>query len=642
MCGFAGILDFRRDSSADALRSSVCAMRDMLVHRGPDDAGSWVDASAGIALGHRRLSIVDLSAAGHQPMTSASGRYVVAFNGEIYNFRELRRLLEGGTQFRGHSDTEVLLAAVETWGFEEALRRFNGMFSFALWDKTARCLFLARDRFGEKPLYYGSGADGTLLFGSELKALKAHPAFVSELDRDALAALLRFAYVPAPSTIFSTSRKLPPAAYLSIKDRCDVHAVPSPYWSLQELVTAGRARPFQGTLEEATERLNDLLSMAVRSRMVADVPLGAFLSGGIDSSIVTALMQANSEHPIKTFTIGFTEAEYNEAESARAVARHLSTEHTEHFVTAREALDVIPRLNSLFDEPFADSSQIPTFLVSRVARQRVTVALSGDAGDELFCGYPRYPVARRAWRSTAWLPRSVRRVASYMMRRTPDGAPDAVLRAVSRGRLSSARLRAVSDVVGASDDNVLYARMVATWQQPSEAVLGSRKVPNPVLATLRSAESVPMLERMMLADALTYLPDDILTKIDRASMGVSLEARVPLLDTDVVAFAWSLPESMKLNATGGKIVLRSLLARYVPRELFERPKMGFGVPIAQWLRGPLREWAGAELEETRLQQEGYFDAKVVRSCWQQHLQGVRNWQRELWPILMFQSWLRAH
>jgi asparagine synthase (glutamine-hydrolysing) len=571
-------------------------------------------------------------------MVSASGRYVVAFNGEIYNFRALRLELSSSTSFRGDSDTEVLLAAIESWGLLDALQRLNGMFALALWDRSERCLYLARDRFGEKPLYYGQGTSGVLLFGSELKALRAHPDFEGGLDRNSLATLLRLRYIPAPNTIFKAIRKLPAASFLKISEARDASASPVSYWSMHEVAERGRASPFLGNLTDATEQLDALLRRVVGLRMLADVPLGAFLSGGIDSSIIVAMMQSESAKSVRTFTIGFNDPKYNEAEYAKAVAQHLGTEHTEHYVSAQEALDVIPKLATLYDEPFADSSQIPTFLVSRLARQHVTVALSGDAGDELFCGYQRYPDARQAWRKVSRFPSVARVMASSAMGHAPDGPVDSVLRAVSRGRLSSVRLRAVAEIVGARDGDDLYARLVSTWQDPSSVVLGTTTERNPILEQLRLTHGMSAIERMMLTDTLTYLPDDILTKVDRASMGVGLEARVPLLDPDVVAFAWSLPEHMKLHGREGKIVLRRVLQRYVPARLIERPKMGFGIPLDDWLRGPLREWADAHLDEGRLRRGGHFRVAQVRKRWLEHRSGARDWHRLLWPVLIFQAW----
>ncbi|MEO8901659.1 MAG: asparagine synthase (glutamine-hydrolyzing) [Polyangiaceae bacterium] len=642
MCGFAGILDARRASPPADLEQRVRAMRDSLLHRGPDDGGIWADGASGVALGHRRLSIVDLSPAGHQPMFSESRRYVVVFNGEIYNFPELRSELEGtGAHFRGHSDTEVLLASIERWGVPDSLRRFNGMFAFALWDQSERALYLARDRFGEKPLYYAQTDAGDLLFGSELKALLAHPEYNPSVDRDSLVEFVRHTYVPSPGSIFRGTRKLPAATYLRLTRPRDIQATPQRYWSMQEVAEQQRARPFQGSVLDAVTQLDRILRAAVRRRMVADVSLGAFLSGGIDSSTIVAMMQLESSRPVKTFSIGFFEEKYNEARYAKAVARHLGTEHTEHYVTAQEALDVIPRLPQMFDEPFADSSQIPTFLVAQLARRDVTVALSGDAGDELFGGYSRYSVTRDTWRAMSRFPRKLRGALAFAMARAPAGAPDRILRALTRHRLSRERLRAISQVFGARDVDELYARFMASSHEAASVVVGATNVPDPVLRQMRASPRLSDVERMMLTDTLAYLPDDILAKVDRASMAVSLEVRVPLLDPAIAAFAWALPEAMKLHDGTGKRVLRGVLARYVPARLFERPKVGFGIPIDEWLRGPLKEWAENALDERRLRSDGFFSVPQVRERWLEHRSGARNWAGFLWPILVFQGWSDA-
>ncbi len=619
-------------------------MADSLTHRGPDDAGVWVSAECGIALGHRRLSIVDLSPAGHQPMRSATGRFVVAYNGEIYNHRELRDELAGqGHSFRGLSDTEVLLAAVEQWGFAKALERFDGMFAIALWDGIERELFLARDRFGEKPLYYGMVAD-TFLFGSELKALQAHPLFRADIDRGSLAQFLRFSYVPTPRSIFTNIKKLPQGTWTSVAWEARQSRPPTGYWSMQAVSLRGESRRFAGTEQEAADELDVLLRRSVRSRMVADVPLGAFLSGGIDSSIIVALMQAQSEQPIRTFTIGFQEARYNEAESAKAVASHLRTNHTELYVTPKEAQSVIPRLPSLYDEPFADSSQIPTFLVSQLARRHVTVALSGDGGDELFGGYNRYFWAESLWGPLSRLPTQARTLLATAIHAVRPSTFDRYFEALGpwlpvrlRQRIPGDKLQKLAEILVAKDAADLYFRLVSTWKNPG-AVVGFDEPMHEVLQA-NPPKLRDFTERMMCADTVTYLPDDILVKVDRASMGVSLEARVPMLDPALAAFAWTLPKHLKVRDGKGKWLLREVLARYVPRRLFERPKMGFGVPIDMWLRGPLRDWAEGELSEKRLRGEGYFDPAPIRQKWREHLEGRRNWQHYLWCVLMFQAWL---
>ena len=644
MCGIAGFLDFDQRYSTD-VQAAICrAMTDVLVHRGPDDQGQWGDVGAGIALGHRRLSILDLSALGHQPMTSASGRYVITYNGELYNFEVLRSQL-ADVRFRGESDTEVLLAAIERWGLEESLQRFDGMFAFALWDARDRALHLVRDRFGEKPLYYGL-LDGALVFASEIKALRTFPTFRPEVDRGSIAQLLRYGYIPAPHSIYRAVRKLPPATCLKISSRSDAVKAPQAYWSYEAAAQLAKGKPFRGSEEDAVEQLDGLLRRVVASRAVSDVPVGAFLSGGIDSSAIVALLQAGTGRTAHTFTIGFHEKSFNEADSAKRVAEHLRTEHTELYVSSEEARKVIPRLPSLYDEPFADASQIPTFLLSQLARQHVTVALSGDGGDELFGGYNRYTWAETIWRHVGRLPYRVRLMIARGIRLGRPAAFDALFRMLERtpaGRFSvrnpGDKVQKIGELLHARDQNELYFHLASTWKA-TDVVVGAKEPRHPVLQT-RPPALADFTERMMCADAVTYLPDDILVKVDRASMGVSLETRVPFLSDEVAAFAWSLPRAMKLRQGKGKWALRELLARYVPRELFERPKMGFGVPIDSWLRGPLREWSEALLDEGRLRREGFFAPGPIREKWAEHLSGSRNWQYPLWHVLMFQSWYEA-
>lgn len=637
MCGIAGFLGSAGHSPD--LQALARHMADRLTHRGPDDGGSWADGEAGIALGHRRLAIVDLSAAGHQPMVSANGRYVLSYNGEVYNAAELRRECEAvGATFSGTSDTEALVEAIAHCGLRPTLERLIGMFAFALWDRELRELTLARDRLGIKPLYWGRFGK-SLLFASELAALKCHPDFVGEIDRDALSGFLRFNYVPAPRSIYRGVQKLRPGHLLAVRRGQEPQI--EAWWSLAAARAKGTSTPFVGSDDEAVEALEALLSDAVQKRMIADVPFGAFLSGGVDSSTVTALMQAHSSRPVRSFSIGFAEDGYDEATHAKAVARHLGTEHSELYVTPEEARGLIPSLPEIYDEPFADASQIPTYLVSRMAREHVTVALSGDGGDEVFGGYNRYFEAPAVLARTAFLPRPMARGLAAAIAAVPPDHWSRILGPLSGVGdipMLGEKLHKVADVLGQTPRQAFRA-LVSHWTDPGALVLGGQERADPVWEEA-SGDLSGFAARMQFVDTLTYLPDDILTKVDRASMAVSLEARVPLLDHRVVEFAWSLPQDLKIRGREGKWILRRLLDRHVPRALIKRPKMGFGIPIGSWLRGPLRGWAEDILDEAHLKRQGFLDPAPIRARWHDHLSGKRNWQYALWGVLMFNAWLQ--
>jgi asparagine synthase (glutamine-hydrolysing) len=636
MCGFVGIWQ-PPESAEGPLAAKVRRMTDTLIHRGPDDSGVWIDEAAGLALGFRRLAILDLSPLGHQPMRSASGRYVIVFNGEVYNFSSLRRELEPlGYGFRGNSDTEVILAAMEQWGIRAAVERFVGMFALAVWDCQCRRLTLVRDRLGIKPLYYGWNR-GVFLCGSELKAFRAYPGFDPQVDRDALSLYLRHACIPAPHSIYRGIHKLPPGCLVEIASPLPAEsAQPVAYWSTQAAASQGVANRFTGSPKEAIDALDDLLREAVKMRMVADVPLGAFLSGGIDSSMVVALMQAQSARPVRTFTMGFHELDHNEAEHAKTVAKHLGTDHTELYVSPDDARSVISRLPDMFDEPFADSSQIPTFLVSELTRRHVTVCLSGDGGDELFGGYHQYQTVPQRYRMGDWCPAAIRQRLGRMLYECGNRFPIECFG--SSGKALKTRMRLEGRLLAAVGHRALHRAYASQIEDPLEVVIGGGD-PLYVLTNAEQDVSLPDLaEQLMYYDMSCYLPDDILTKVDRASMAVSLEARVPILDHRVVEFAWRLPSQLKIQNGQGKWILRQVLYRYVPRELIERPKKGFAVPIAHWLRGPLRDWAADILNENTLSQDGFFQPKIVMSWWKRFLAGEPQLHARLWIILMFQTW----
>lgn len=640
MCGLAGFVDQSLQSDADNLTRMVQRMADTLRHRGPDDDGAWTDAETGVALGHRRLSIIDLSPTGHQPMMSGDGRYVIAYNGEIYNFQDLRRELEAdGVGFRGTSDTEVIVEACAHWGPQAAIKRLNGMFAFALWDRRARRLVLARDHLGIKPLFWGH-FEGLFLFGSELKALRAHAGWQPRVNRRALASYLRHFFVPAPWSIYEGVNKLKPGHMLSWQpgQLPRTHR----YWDLRQTAESAHKDPYAGTSEDALEELDWLLKDSVKRQMISDVPLGAFLSGGIDSSTVVALMQAQSSRPVRTFSIGFSNQRYDEAPHARAVAAHLGTEHTEYYAQPRDALDLIPKLHQIYDEPFADSSQLPSYLVSQMARRKVTVALSGDGGDELFAGYHHYRICASVWRRLSMAPGPLRNAAADAIRHLPAGLTSAMgslLPGVSGRQLRMGRLQRIGQVLGAKGPDDLYRRIISQWHDPAQVVTGAAEYNGEIWDEAVVAAIPDFIPRMQYYDSVQYLPDDVLTKVDRASMAVSLETRLPLLDYRVLAFAWRLPMSMKMGEGGGKWILRKLLARYLPPELFERPKLGFGVPIDAWLRGELRQWAGDLLAESRLRADGFFDPAPILAAWRTHLAGDADLSYMIWTILMFQQWL---
>jgi len=647
MCGISGFLETSLRFGDQSLHAMALEMVNTLHHRGPDDSGTWADAASGIALGHRRLAIIDLSPEGHQPMHSSCGRYVISFNGEVYNFKGLRNELEAlGHTFRGHSDTEIMLAAISQWGILPAVKRFNGMFAFALWDRRERLLHLVRDRLGEKPLYYG-WMGKTFLFGSELKALRAHPHFRNVLSRDALALYLRHNYVPAPYSIYKGILKVLPATIVTIRpSNSEGSPQITPYWSVREAAERGAAEPFRGSAKEAVACLDELLRDAVKIRMEADVPLGAFLSGGVDSSTIVSLMQAQSSRPVQTFTIGFHEAAYNEAHDAKTVARHLGTAHTELYVTPEEAMAVIPRLPALYDEPFSDCSQIPTFLVSELARRQVTVSLSGDGGDELFGGYTRYFWTQDIWSKIRRMPKGFRQVLASALTAIPPQVWKTALETISpvlpphiRQRNPADKLRKLTEILAAENPEAMYVQLISHWKDPTAVVIESSEPPTTLTDKSQWAELPDFRLRMMYLDMMTYLPDDILVKVDRASMGVSLEGRIPYLDHRVIEFAWRLPLSMKVHDGQGKWILRQILYQYVPKEMVERPKMGFGVPIDSWLRGPLHEWAESLLDEKVLRDQGYFDPIPIRQLWAEHLSGRHNREYLLWDVLMFQAWL---
>lgn len=642
MCGIAG---FFGQFDAELMSTMALAMADRIAYRGPDDFGVWVDTETGIALAHRRLAIVDLSPAGHQPMLSASGRFVLVFNGEIYNHLELRAQL--GAQghapaWRGHSDTETLLAAIEAWGLHSTLKACVGMFAIALWDTQEKTLSLARDRFGEKPLYYG-WQNGVLLFGSELKAIGAHPNFERRINRDAVALLLRYNYIPAPYSIWQGISKLPQATTITLRIG-QTDAKPEAYWSLATVAENGQLSPFTGSESEAAETLHDVLSQSIRGQMLADVPLGALLSGGIDSSMVVALMQSQSSRPVKTYSIGFHEKQFDESGYARDVAKHLGTEHTELFMSAKDVFNAVPNMPHMYDEPFADSSQLPTSLVMALARQHVTVALSGDGGDELFGGYNRYLMSPKVWKAMQLVPAPLRGTLGKALQAVSPQHWDQLAKPfahlIKQNMIGNKVHNLSNRLINVKSFDDLIMSLTSEWNEQSAVVIGAGHAVSFINQPSLWPDIRDPASRIMFVDSMTYMPDDILVKVDRAAMAVSLETRAPFLDHRVAELAWRLPISMKIHDGSGKHILRQVLYKYVPRQLIDRPKMGFSIPIDQWLRHELRDWAEALLAPERLKQEGFFDVAMVQEAWQVHLSGSRNYSARLWSVLMFQAWLQ--
>jgi len=643
VCGISGLIELDATRRGD-VEQNTAAMAATLEHRGPDDSGLWIDPAFPIGLGFRRLAVIDVSDTGHQPMTSPDDRWVLVFNGEIYNYRDLRARLPGGYPWRGQSDTEVLLAALTTWGVPETLRRVDGMFALALWDRQERRLTLARDRFGEKPLYYG-WVDQSFVFGSELKALHAHPGFCPSVDRASVALFLRHDYIAAPWSIYQDVRKLPPASHLDVEVGARGRPEPREYWTARDVAEAALADPFRGTAVQAADELERCLSDSIAGRTVADVPLGAFLSGGIDSSSVVALLQHRSTRPVQTFAIGFPGTDYDEAPWAAKVAAHLGTVHTEVAMTSADVLGIIPDLPDMYDEPFADASQVPTHLVSRVARAQVTVALSGDGGDELFGGYNRYTGLDGLWRRLQRVPRFMRPSAARSLTRVPEARWDAMGRLLTpvlppglRFAHLGSKVHKLAATLECSSADEVYLNLVSRWRDTSVLLPGVLEHPTALTSSTAALADGSLVKRMMHLDTLTYLPDDILTKVDRAAMATSLETRVPMLSPEVFALAWRLPVELKVSGGQGKQVLRDVLARHVPRELVERPKMGFTMPLGSWLRHELRPWAEDLLAPDRLRAQGLFDPDPIQTVLRQHMAGTHDWKDHLWGPLMFQAW----
>lgn len=641
MCGLAGVL--RNKPLSDNSESVLENMGLAIFSRGPDSSGVWTDQINGIGLVHRRLAILDLTEAGHQPMHSVTGRYIIAFNGEIYNHLDVRGELEhlAPRSWRGHSDTETLLTAIEVWGLADTLKQCVGMFAIALWDTVDKKLFLARDRFGEKPLYYGFCSDGSLVFGSELKSFRAHPDFKAVIDRDSLANYLRYNYVPAPKSIYKDVYKVEPATILEFDTSLNLLSKTC-YWDAVEKIKQNMLVQFDDS-NTATKTLEKVLKHTVKEQMLADVPLGAFLSGGVDSSLIVSLMKSQTDVPVKTFSIGFNEEQFNEAVFAAAVARHLDTDHTELIVTADDALQVVDKIAAIYDEPFSDSSQIPTFLVSELASKHVTVCLSGDAGDELFCGYNRYLMTKKVWKWLSKVPLFGRKWMAAVIKKVSIESWNKVNRVLPASyKMSNLgdKLHKAANVIDATNLHELYLKLISIWQAPETVVLGAAN--SNIIENDARLEELDFIAWMMATDTLTYMSGDILAKVDRAAMAVSLETRVPFLDHRVFELAWRIPLEKKLHKGQGKMPLRKILYEFVPKELIERPKTGFAIPVGEWLRGALKPWAEKLIATDRLQEEGFFDPKVIAKMWAEHQSGNRNWHYQLWSVLMFQSWLEKN
>lgn len=676
MCGIAGIFKPRGSASAQTLADVARLMGEAIRHRGPDDAGVWVNSEQTVALSHQRLAIIDLSAHGHQPMHSSSDKYTICFNGEIYNHLELRQELEGHNhqiQWRGHSDTETLLYCFERWGIKQTLAKLLGMFAIAVWDKAEHKLSLARDRLGEKPLYYGwvgSGAEECFAFGSELKALRALPMFNNSVSRPALAQYFRFTYIPAPHSIYQDIYKLEPGCLLEVDQKL-IKAPPEQliyaphthdgfvldhWWRLNDVVCSSQKNKITN-IDEAIETLDHTLQQAVKSQLISDVPLGAFLSGGIDSTTVVGMMQRQSTTPVKTFTIAFENPNFDESPFAKQTAQHFGTDHHEIFVGAKDIQNVIPIVPEIYDEPFADSSQLPTYLICKGARAHATVALTGDGGDELFGGYNRYLLGPRIWKNIGWIPTPLKTTLAQGIHAIPTYTLDTLARSIFKVLPTRLHINRVGEkahklasrlhYVRSSDD--LYLSLISEWHDVADILnspLTSESIyagttEQSLLQRLAPPDTLGDQERMMYWDALSYLPDDILCKVDRAAMRVGLETRTPFLDHRVIALAWRIPLEMKIRDGRGKWLLRRVLDKYIPPSLMDRPKSGFAVPVGEWLRGPLMSWAEDMLDPSQLKKDGFLNVARVQELWQQHKEGLQDWTARLWTILMFQSWLRA-